>query len=137
MISNETRIRVRYGETDRMGYLHHGAYALYFEAGRTELLRQLGLTYRQMEDDGILLPVREMKIEYFQPVLYDDEVIVKSTLIKEPSARLVFEYEINDLNNILICKAETTLVFVDASTRRAMRAPDFFMELVGKYFKNI
>jgi len=134
MISNETRIRVRYGETDRMGYLHHGSYALYFEAGRTELLRQLGLTYRQLEDDGILLPVREMKIEYFLPALYDDEVVVKSTLIKEPSARLEFDYDIKDLNNNLLCKAQTTLVFVDATSRRAMRAPDFFMELVSKYF---
>jgi acyl-CoA thioester hydrolase len=131
MISNETRIRVRYGETDRMGYLHHGSYALYFEAGRTELLRQLGLTYRQLEDDGILLPVREMKIEYFLPALYDDEVVVKSTLIKEASARLEFEYEIKDLKNNLLCKAQTTLVFVDATSRRAMRAPDFFMELIS------
>jgi acyl-CoA thioester hydrolase len=134
MISNETRIRVRYGETDRMGYLHHGAYALYFEAGRTELLRQLGLTYRQMEDDGILLPVREMKVEYFLPARYDDEVVVKSTLIKEPSARLEFEYEIRDLEGNIICKALSTLVFVDAATRRAMRAPEFFTELVAKYF---
>lgn len=134
MISNETRIRVRYGETDRMGYLHHGAYALYFEAGRTELLRQLGLTYRQLEDDGILLPVREMKIEYFLPAHYDDEVVVKSTLTKKPSARLEFEYEIKDLNNNLLCKAQTTLVFADAISRRAMRAPGFFMKLVSKYF---
>jgi acyl-CoA thioester hydrolase len=134
MISNEIRIRVRYGETDRMGYMHHGAYALYFEEGRTELLRQLGSSYRQMEDDGILLPVREMRIEYSQPVLYDEEVIVKTFLAKLPSAKLEFDYEIWSLTGSIICKANTTLVFVNAQTRKPMRAPASFIELISLHF---
>ncbi len=134
MITNETPIRVRYGETDKMGYLHHGAYALYFEVGRTELLRQLGLIYRQLEDDGILMPVREMTIEYLYPARYDDELIVKTSLVKEPSTRLVFDYEIKDQKDQLLCKAQTTLVFVNAASRKAMRAPEFFLKLVAEHF---
>jgi len=134
MLQNETRIRVRYGETDRMGYLHHGSYPLYFEVGRTELLRQLGLSYKEMEDDGILLPVREMKIKYFLPALYDDEVIIKTYLKKFPAVKLDFEYEIYNQNDELLCKAETSLVFVSAVTRKPVRMPIYFGELIKPYF---
>jgi acyl-CoA thioester hydrolase len=134
MIQNETRIRVRYGETDRMGYLHHGSYPLYFEVGRTELFRELGLSYRQMEDDGILLPVREMKVKYFLPALYDDEVIIKTFLKHFPTVKMDFDYELFNPNGELLSKAETTLVFVSASTRKPVRMPAYFRELIKPYF---
>jgi acyl-CoA thioester hydrolase len=134
MIQNETKIRVRYGETDRMGYLHHGSYPLYFEVGRTELFRQLGLSYRQMEDNGILLPVREMKVKYYLPALYDDEVIIKTYLKKTPTVKLDFEYELYNRQDQLLCKAETSLVFVSAATRKPVRMPVYFEEIIQPYF---
>jgi acyl-CoA thioester hydrolase len=134
MIQNETRIRVRYGETDRMGYLHHGSYPLYFEVGRTELFRQLGLSYRQMEDDGTLLPVREMKVKYLLPALYDDEVIIKTYFKKVPTVILDFYYEIYNQKDELLCKAQTSLVFVSAVTRKPIRMPVYFEELIKPYF---
>ena len=134
MLSNEIQIRVRYCEVDRMGYLHHGNYALYFEEGRTELIRKLGLTYREMEDQGILLPVRELFIRYYKPALYDDKITIKTSLVKTPSIRLDFEYKMLNSKEELLSEARTTLVFVDASSRRPMRTPDFFEKLIAPYF---
>ncbi|MGD2033890.1 MAG: thioesterase family protein [Bacteroidales bacterium] len=134
MISSEIKIRVRYGEVDRMGYLHHGNYALYFEEGRTELLRGFGLSYKQMEDDGILLPVREMNIRYLRPALYDEQVVLETTLINKPVVRLDFRYVMKNEAGDILAEATTTLVFTDASTRKVIRAPEFFMNLVLSYF---
>jgi acyl-CoA thioester hydrolase len=134
MLYNETKIRVRYGETDRMGYLHHGTYALYFESGRTELLRQLGITYKQMEDDGVLLPLSNLTIHFLLPAYYDDELVVKTILKKLPSVRLEFEYDIRNVNDNIICKASTTLVFVSAQTRKPIRMPDYFYQIIKPYF---
>jgi acyl-CoA thioester hydrolase len=134
MMTAETRIRVRYGEVDRMGYLHHGNYAQYFEVGRTELIRQLGLSYREMEDRGVLLPLRDMSIRYHIPALYDDEVIIRTTLRKKPSVRLEFEYQMLNSAGDLLSEAVTTLVFVNAESRKPMRAPDFFEALIVAYF---
>jgi acyl-CoA thioester hydrolase len=136
MLYNETKIRVRYGETDRMGYLYHGTYPLYFETGRTELLRQLGLTYKQMEDDGIMLPLNKLSIQYFLPAYYDDELVVKTYMKKLPSVRLEFEYEILNQKNELLCKASTTLVFISAIKRKPIRLPDYFYQLIQPYFKS-
>ena len=134
MLSNEIQIRVRYCEVDRMGYLHHGNYALYFEEGRTELIRKLGLTYREMEDRGILLPVRELYISYCKPVLYDDKITIKTSLTKKPSIRLEFEYQMLNSDGELLSEAGTTLVFVDAGSRKPIRIPDFFEKLIAPYF---
>lgn len=134
MLSNKIRIRVRYGEVDRMGYLHHGNYALYFEEGRTELIRKLGLTYREMEDQGILLPVREFHIHYYKPALYDDEITIRTSLIKYPSVRLEFDYQMINSQGEVLSEAKTTLVFVDAETRKPMRVPEFFEKLIHPFF---
>ena len=117
-----------------MGYLHHGNYALFFEEGRTELLRGFGLSYRKMEDDGILLPLREMNIRYIKPVLYDDEVVIETRLIRRPTAKLEFEYDMKNISGEILSEAKTTLVFTDASTRKAIRAPKYFIDLVSSYF---
>ena len=134
MLSSEIKIRVRYGEVDRMGYLHHGNYALYFEEGRTELLRGFGLSYRKMEDEGILLPLRAMNIRYIKPVLYDDEVTVKTILTQKPTAKLEFEYSLINESGEVLSEATTTLVFTDARTRKVIRAPGYFLDLVSPYF---
>jgi acyl-CoA thioester hydrolase len=134
MITSETRIRVRYGEVDRMGYLHHSTYALYFEQGRTDLIRNLGMSYREIEDRGILMPVREIHIRYFLPAKYDEEVIVTTRLAKRPDVRLEFEYKVHNLTGDLLCEAGTTLVFTDSITRKPIRMPGFFRLLIGHYF---
>jgi acyl-CoA thioester hydrolase len=134
MLTSEVEIRVRYGEVDRMGYLHHGNYALYLEIGRTELIRELGLSYRVMEDQGVLLPVRDLTINYKQPALYDDVVRVKTTLSERPAVKVLFDYTMHNQKGELLCDARTTLVFVNAATRKPMKAPDFFNELMNNYF---
>lgn len=134
MLSCEVEIRVRYAEVDSMGYLHHGNYPLYFEIGRTELIRKLGLSYKEMEDRGVMLPVRDLKINYRNPARYDDLLTVKTTLVRKPAIKLEFEYAIHNQKGELICNAKTTLVFVDAATRRPVRAPEFFNKLLEPHF---
>lgn len=134
MLSAEVEIRVRYGETDRMGYLHHGYYPQYLEIGRTELIRKFGLSYKEMEDRGILLPVRDIRINYRQAALYDDLVTVKTTLMEKPLVKLSFEYTMHNSEGELLCDAHTTLVFVDAITRKPIKAPAFFNEIIAPYF---
>ena len=136
MYSYTTRVRVRYNETDRMGYLHHGVYPAYFEIGRTEMLRSLGMTYREMEDDGIVLPVSDLKIQYLSPAFYDDVLTVTTILRHKPGVRLIFEYEIINETGILVCKGESTLVFVNAKTRKPTRAPEHFIKKISPYFEN-
>ncbi len=125
---HETKIRVRYSETDRMGYVYYGHYAQYFEVARTEMLRSLGLTYKQLEDDGILLPVISMDIKYKNPAIYDDLLTIKTTLKKNPLIKIQFTYEVFNQKNELINIGNTTLVFVDAKTRKPRKAPQNFID---------
>jgi acyl-CoA thioester hydrolase len=136
MLTDEIRIRVRYAEVDRMGYLHHGNYAVYFEEARTELIRKLGLTYKQMEDMGILLPVRELHIKFFKPVIYDDLITIKTSIAGDPSVRLLFDYKMYGQHGDLMSEAKTTLIFVDAKTRKPIRMPGFFAELIAPFFRS-
>jgi acyl-CoA thioester hydrolase len=118
-----------------MGYLHHGNYPLYFEEGRTELLRSIGLTYREIEDKGIILPVREMAIRYFSPAQYDDLLTIHTTLVKKPTVKLEFDYRVENAGSELICEAQTTLVIVNALNGKPTRIPEFFDSLLRPYFK--
>lgn len=134
MYCSETLIRVRYGETDRMGYLYYGHYPEYFEVSRTDLIRSLGLSYREIEDMGIILPVRSLRVDYKLPARYDEMLRVRSCLNKLPEIRLDIDYEIFNQDNKLICTGNTILVFVDAASRRPRRAPEYFLNAVKKYF---
>jgi len=134
MLVTETTIRVRYGETDRMGYVYYGHYAEYFEVGRTEMLRSLGMTYKTMEDSGIILPVRSMSINFKIPAQYDDLLHIKTYLKSFPEVKLDFYYEITNDKNQLLCSGNTVLVFVDAKTKKVLRAPANFLDAVRKYF---
>ncbi len=91
--SDEIEIRVRYGETDQMGYVYHGNYAQYLEMGRIEWLRKLGISYKKMEEEGIMLPVLSLTINFKKSAYYDDVINVKTQLQKIPSARIEFDYE--------------------------------------------
>ena len=134
MYSYETIIRVRYNETDRMGYLHHSVYASYFEIARTEMMRNLGISYKEMEDSGILLPVYALNIGFRQPAFYDDNLTVKSMLTMLPVVKLIIEYEVINQNRQLICTATSTNVFISASSRKPIRAPESLIQKFNGFF---
>jgi len=135
MFQSETSVRVRYGETDRMGYVYYGNYAMYFEVGRVEAIRDLGLSYRELEESGIMLPVADMSVKYLRPAFYDDLLTIRTTIPELPGTRLKFQYEILNQQNLLLTKGETTLVFVSAETMKPRPAPDAFLEKIRPYFK--
>ncbi|MEE4197370.1 MAG: thioesterase family protein [Bacteroidales bacterium] len=136
MFTYETKLRVRYGETDKMGYVYYGNYPLYYEVGRTELMRSLGFSYKTIEEMGIMLPVRSLEVKYYKPAVYDDHLTIK-TIIKElPKARITFYYQIFNENEELLNQGLTTLVFVDESTRKPRRAPLELIEQLRPHFKD-
>jgi acyl-CoA thioester hydrolase len=132
MNSDKIQFRVRYGETDQMGFAYYGNYAQYFEMGRTEWLRKLGITYKKMEETGIMLPVKNLNINYLKPAKYDDLLTLKTTLIKMPSAKIEFSYEVFNEENELLTTANTTLVFVNMETNKPTRAPEYVLEKLRK-----
>lgn len=134
MLSDETIIRVRYGETDKMGVVYYGTYALYYEVGRTDLMRKYGITYKNLEEQGIQLPVLSMDCEYLRSAFYDDEIIVRTFVKELPLARMKFYYELYNKENQLINKATTTLIFYDSELKKPIRAPQSFIEKVKKFF---
>ena len=93
MLNADINIRVRYAETDKMGYVYYGNYATYYEVGRVEALRKLGMSYKEMEDEGIMLPVLSFNIKYFKPAFYDDLLTIKTSITEMPNTRIKFEYE--------------------------------------------
>jgi acyl-CoA thioester hydrolase len=129
MITSEITFRVRYNEVDRMGYVHHGNYAAYFEMGRTELMRENDITYKEMEDNGIILPLSEFYVKYYQPALYDELLKLVTTLESFSGVRLVFGYKLYNKDNLLLAEGKTPLAFVNASTRKPIRPS---LELVNK-----
>ncbi|MCL6524802.1 MAG: acyl-CoA thioesterase [Thermoflavifilum sp.] len=135
MYIHTSQIRVRYGETDRMGYLYYGFYAWYYEVGRVEAIRQLGISYRELEDQGVLLPVVEWHIQYFKPAYYDDLITVKTILKDWPIRSAIrFHTELYNEQGELLNKGITTLVFVDAQTRKKTVIPQILREKLEPYF---
>ncbi len=135
MFIHESKIRVRYGETDKMGYAYYGIYPQYYEVGRTELIRNFGVSYKSLEDEGIMLPVLNLEIKYLKPAFYDDLLTIKTKLVKMPAVRIEFEYEVYNQHNELLNIGYTTLVFIDAISRKPRKAPQDFLEKLEIYFK--
>jgi acyl-CoA thioester hydrolase len=135
MYSHTTKVRVRYSETDQMAYVYYGNYAQYYEVGRVEMLRSLGMTYSSMEESGIMLPVLELNSKYIKPALYDQEITIKTTVKKLPGIRMHFTYELFNEDEELINLGETTLVFFDMVKKRPCHAPQYFMDQILQYFK--
>lgn len=133
MYQTEIKIRVRYAETDRMGYSYYGNYATYFEVARVEALRTLGISYRQLEDSGILLPVSEYAIKFHKPAYYDDELLIITKVPVLPTVRIHFEYQ-TFRGDELLNTAHTDLVFVDKISGRPMRCPDEILSVFEKYY---
>ena len=128
---DEIEIRVRYAETDQMGVVHHGNYALYLEMARIEWLRKLNISYRKMEENGIGLPVVSMSVNFKKPVHYDDVITVKTQLKKAPSALVEFEYEIHNELQEIVSTASVVLAFIDMKTKRPTRPPKYFLEALN------
>ncbi len=125
---------MRYGETDQMGYMYYGNYAQYYEVGRVEMLRSLGMSYSSMEADGIMMPVLELKCKYIKPALYDQEITVKTIIKTLPGIRIFFEYELYNEKEELINLGATTLVFVDMKKNKPTNPPENFMEKLSVFF---
>lgn len=134
MLHHEINIRVRYGETDQMGYVYYGNYAQYFEMGRVEWLRNLGISYKRMEELGIMLPVLNLNINYLKPAKYDDLLTLKTTLLKKPSVRIEFDFELFNEDKVLLTKGFTSLVFIDIAKNKPTRAPDYILEKINPFF---
>ena len=130
MKTHNSSVKVRYGETDQMGVVYHGNYAQYLEVARIEWLSDLGVSYKNMEENGVMLPVYDMRYSFLKPAFFDDLLTVKTTLRKIPRASIVFDYEIYNQNQELLTRAETTLVFVDMKTNRPTRCPQYILDLL-------
>lgn len=130
MLNHELQIRVRYGETDQMGFVYYGNYAQYFEMGRVEWLRSFGISYKRMEDSGIMLPVLKLNIEYKKPAKYDDLLTLKTTLLKKPSVRIEFGFELFNDKKELLTLGYTQLVFIDMKNNRPTKAPNYIFDLI-------
>lgn len=135
MIKSETKIRVRYGETDQMGYVYYGVYAQYYEVGRVEAMRLLGFSYKQIEERGILMPVIDFSISYKKPAFYDDEITVITFMRERPAGlRLNFDYECFNQANELLNTGKVTLVLLDKFTNKMCKIPDWFQNAFNPFF---
>jgi acyl-CoA thioester hydrolase len=128
-------IRVRYADTDQMGYMYYGNYARLYEIGRVETLRAIGFSYRQMEESGIMMPVYDNYSRYLQPARYDDELTIRVIMEELPKVKVVFKYEIYNQDNTLLNTGITTLVFLNRDTNRPTRAPQYLVDLLKPYFE--
>jgi len=136
MYSHDFQKRVRYGETDQMGYLYYGNYPQYYEIGRVEMLRSLGLTYKAMEEDqGILMPVVSMNIRYVRPAHYDELITIRTTLRQLPDRFITFNMELYNEEGKLINGATVKLCFVDAQSGKTIPAPEMLVEQLNPYFE--
>lgn len=134
MYRSETQIRVRYGETDQMGYVYYGVYAMYYEVARVESLRKLGLTYKKLEESGVIMPVLENHSKFLAPGLYDDLLTIIVTIREKPGVRIKFDYEIYNEAGKLINQGETLLVFINKATNRPCRPPEIMEKLLAPFF---
>jgi acyl-CoA thioester hydrolase len=126
---NLSQIRVRYADTDQMGYCYYGNYPTFLEVGRVEALRTLGLTYKTMEEQGHLMPVADLKINYLRPAYYDDLLTILTRILRIEGSRVYFDYVIFNEKKERIITATTTLVFVSKDTMRPVAPLAYFLNL--------
>ena len=134
MISHDTQLRVRYGETDQMGFVYYGKYAEYFEVGRVELIRSLGLSYKSIEERGIWMPVADFSIKYRQPGRYDDLLTIRTSLQELPRSSFLTSYEVFNEAGDLLVTGEVRLAFFHAERMVPVRVPDFILEAVSAHW---
>ncbi len=128
MKSHFSFIKVRYAETDQMGVVHHGNYPQYLEIARIDWLNTLGISYKSMEEEGIMLPVYELNLKYIKPVTFDENLKVETRLYEIPNVKITFEYDIYNEKEELVTTATSVLVFMDAKTKRPIRCPKYILD---------
>ncbi|TRO67020.1 acyl-CoA thioesterase [Christiangramia sabulilitoris] len=128
MKSHETFVKVRYAETDQMGVVHHGNYPQYLEIARLEWLSELGISYKTMEEEGIMLPVYELNLKYIKPVTFDQKIKIETRLREMPNVKITFDYQLFNEDGELVTSASSMLVFMDAKTKRPIRCPEYIIE---------
>ncbi len=133
MYSFKTKVRVRYAETDKMGYCYYGNYATYFEIARVEALRSLGVSYKSLEDEGVFLPVSEFNIKYIKPAYYDDELTIHVFVKELPGVKIKFSYETYNDKDEKLNFGETVLVFVGGDSKSPKRPPGKLIKELKKY----
>ncbi len=136
MVEHTTQIRVRYAETDQMAYVYYGVYPQYYEVGRAEWLRRFGLTYRQLEESGVIMPVAEVNMKYLRPAKYDDLLTQKTRVMEIPDKRVTFISEIFNEEGKRLNVGRVTLAFVDAGTMRPCSAPKLLLDTILPYFED-
>ena len=136
MITDIFKLRTRYGEVDKMGYVYHVNYVTYCHQARNELLRKLGLDEILLEDKQVILPVISFDIKYKKPAHFDDLISIKTTIKEMPKVRFSFEFEIRNEKNILLSKAKSTVVFVDSRSRLPILIPSFIENILKTKFKS-
>ncbi len=129
---HQTQIRVRYSETDQMGVVYHGNYAPYFEIGRVEWLRNKGISYKSMEENGIMLPVVSLTMNYKKSARYDELLTLKTILKKQTTVKIEFEYELYNESAELLTTGSSILVFVDMKTGRPIAPPQYISEVLNR-----
>ncbi len=129
--------RVRYSETDKMGYLYYGQYPKYYEIGRVEMLRSLGMSYREMEDElGVMMPVASLEIRYLRPAYYDELITIRTKLLKLPDKRIRFYVELYNEEGLLINSGKVSLAFVELATGKTVQAPPKLLEVLQPHFED-
>ena len=129
---HQTQIRVRYAETDQMRVVYHGNYAQYFEIGRVEWLRNKGISYKWMEENGIMLPVVSLTMNYKRPARYDELLTLKTILKNRTSVKIEFDYELYNESDELLTTGNSILVFVDVKTGKPMSPPQYIIDILKK-----
>jgi acyl-CoA thioester hydrolase len=133
MKEHQIQVRVRYAETDQMGVVYHGNYAQYFEMGRVEWLRNLGVSYKSMAESGVMLPVAALNMSYKKPAKYDDLLTIKTKLKLQRSVKIEFESEVYNEKGELLTIGNVILVFVDMKTGRPTLPPAYFTEKLSSF----
>lgn len=136
MYTHTTQLRVRYGETDQMAYVYYGNYASYFEVARVEALRQLGMSYKELENEGIMMPVLENHSYYHQPAVYDDLLNIEVSIREMPSVRISFYYRIFNESGKMVHSGETKLAFMRSESKRPCRPPEKMLALLAPFFES-
>jgi acyl-CoA thioester hydrolase len=135
MFDFTTQIRVRYADTDQMGYVYYGNYATFFEIGRVEALRSVGISYKKLEEAGVMMPVLENYSKYVKPALYDDLLNVRVMVKEMPGTRIRFDYEITNESGVLLHVGYTVLVFISAETKRVVAFPKEIKKVLERFFE--
>lgn len=133
MLENILEIRIRYAETDQMGFVYYGNYAQYLELGRVALMKQIGISYKKLEEEGVGMPVREMNIKYFKAAKYDDLIQVKTTIKERPNLKFNFIYHIYK-EGVLLAEASTTLFFMDKNSQKVIKMPKDIEQIIMENF---